>query len=88
MSARSEAKARGDLKYIPETPCKNGHVSPRYVKSAQCQECLNEAKRVARSEGRYKASAENAAKWRASNKKRLRLKQYGLTEEALSLIHI
>lgn len=28
MSARSEAKARGDLKYIPETPCKNGHVSP------------------------------------------------------------
>lgn len=82
MSARSEARERGDLTYISDKPCPQGHQTERYVKYGQCRDCLNEMKRKGRAEGKYKESAENKAKWKEANRQRMRLRKYGLDEAA------
>ena len=41
---RQEAIAAGAKTYDPERPCRRGHVTPRYVLSGACLECLAEDK--------------------------------------------
>lgn len=38
---RSAAKLLGKNTYFTGVPCKNGHVSYRYVQSGTCKECIN-----------------------------------------------
>lgn len=42
QTLRDEAIARGELVYLPEKPCKNGHTSPRKVYGYQCVACKDE----------------------------------------------
>lgn len=43
--SRSEAMARGLVRYFPLSKCVNGHVSERFTTSGRCIECIkNEAK--------------------------------------------
>lgn len=39
----SQAKARGDRVYSTGEPCKNGHVSERYIQNNSCVKCASEA---------------------------------------------
>lgn len=39
---RSEAMAKGLVHYFTGMPCKYGHVSPRYVYTCNCVECIKE----------------------------------------------
>lgn len=59
--SRSEARAEGKTRYFTGERCKNGHVTERYVSSANCRTCLeardSPEKKRARNSARYKASA-------------------------------
>lgn len=38
-----EARAAGEIFYMPEKACRNGHLAPRYVASGQCRDCHRNA---------------------------------------------
>ena len=42
---KAEAVARGDNKYMSDTPCKRGHLGMRYTLNHQCVECGKTQKR-------------------------------------------
>src|SRR5882724_1626706 len=48
---RTMAKQQGQIHYLPETSCKNGHLSKRTVKKNECLECV-------RNRARYKYAAD------------------------------
>lgn len=37
--ARAEARSLGQINFIPEKPCKHGHMAPRSVRSGECTDC-------------------------------------------------
>ena len=39
LSSRAEAMAAGHIRWMPATPCANGHHAPRRVASNKCVEC-------------------------------------------------
>lgn len=41
-SSRKDAHARGETQFFTGKPCKNGHVSARYVSTGGCIECLRQ----------------------------------------------
>lgn len=50
---REAASLAGLVFYFLDSPCKNGHISERYVKSGSCKQCHSEA--VAKTQEKYKA---------------------------------
>lgn len=47
--SRSDAKLLGLNKFFTGLPCKNGHMSERYVQSGSCQQCINGERNVTQS---------------------------------------
>ena len=41
VKTRKQAMADGENKYFTGQPCKNGHMSFRYVQSGSCYDCIN-----------------------------------------------
>lgn len=37
---RAEARKEGLKRYLPNQPCRRGHVSARYASSGECVECI------------------------------------------------
>ena len=64
---RREAKALGLSRYATGKPCKHGHFSERYTKSAQCLECLKIQNNVWR-EANPEKHAASMKKWWSANK--------------------
>ena len=64
---RREAKALGLPRYVTGKPCKHGHFSERYTKSAQCLECLKIQSVVWREANPEKHVA-SMKKWWSANK--------------------
>jgi hypothetical protein len=72
-----QAKALGLKFYFTGTPCKNGHVAPRYASTRQCSECIKQHSKKWDSENRsrrrklkkaaYKANIEHYRKWKNNN---------------------
>jgi hypothetical protein len=46
---RNDAKLLGLNKFFTGVPCKNGHISERYVQSGSCQQCVNGERNVTQS---------------------------------------
>jgi len=44
---RLEAQMEGEPTYDSGTPCKHGHVGPRFVANRTCCECARQKKRMA-----------------------------------------
>lgn len=61
-STRAEAKARGKTHYFLGTPCKHGHVAPRYACDKSCVECKALP-------GARERSKQRSRKWHAGNRK-------------------
>ena len=61
-----EAREQGLTRYFTGKPCKNGHVSERFVSCAVCCECEREKTRK-RYEDNPDYSREKARKWREDN---------------------
>lgn len=57
-ASRRQAFNEGDVLYYTGTPCKAGHLSPRYTSSGQCATCVN-AKATARAKERGKQFKKN-----------------------------
>lgn len=79
--SRSEAKARGLVRYFPGTICKHGHAAERLTVNGQCVECCRNTRRQQYWEKRDENLArqrewreKNAEKYKAS-KERSKLKQ-------------
>ena len=79
--SRSEAKARGLVRYFPGTTCKHGHVDERLTVNGQCVECCRNTRRhqywQKRDENLAKQREwreQNAEKYKAS-KERSKLRQ-------------
>lgn len=60
-STIAEARTIGSNYYFNKKPCKNGHISKRYVISRTCFECKKEKQ--------IKSRADNPVLWMAYNKK-------------------
>lgn len=57
----SKARDAGDTLYFTGEPCRNGHISPRYVGDRRCKECAFDRVRARGKE----YWAETARRWRA-----------------------
>ena len=57
IKTRKQAMLDGENTYFTGTPCKNGHITYRYVQSGTCYECIN---------GHRISADSNAAKLRES----------------------
>jgi hypothetical protein len=64
---RREAKALGLSKYVTGKPCKHGHFSERYTKSAQCLECVK-AQNIVWREANPDKHVASMKKWWLNNK--------------------
>jgi 5-methylcytosine-specific restriction endonuclease McrA len=71
---RHEAKLRGDIHYVTNKPCKNGHIEKRLVSSGGCMECakLQTAKHrtketIQQRDLRLQQGVKRAAQWRIEN---------------------
>lgn len=57
----ADAKAKGLKTFTIDQPCKNGHISPRYVSSRCCVACLMEKKARRRAtDSEYRKSADRS----------------------------
>jgi hypothetical protein len=68
--SRADAKAQGLKHYFTGKPCKRGHLSVRYVCSAECQDCLFAKNKQWQhnNPGRYlELQREASARWRREN---------------------
>lgn len=50
---RKEAKAKGLKTYMPDKPCREGHIAPRYVGSGRCVVCNRADSKKFREENPY-----------------------------------
>jgi len=64
---RREAKALGLATYNTGKPCKHGHLSDRYVKSAQCIECVYAQSKEWR-QANPESYKQSCRKWLESNR--------------------
>jgi len=62
VKTRKEATLAGESKYFTGVPCKDGHVSERYVKNSTCVECIR-TKTRSRKEYYRKYRKENKEKY-------------------------
>ena len=46
IMTRKQAAAQGMSKYFTGSPCKNGHIAQRYVKSGTCEDCIRESRAI------------------------------------------
>ena len=61
---RAAARKLGEIYYLPDTPCKKGHITRRYTANGACVEC-----QVADALLRYKEDAEYKGRMRRTWKK-------------------
>lgn len=57
---RKEAILANSLEYTPTKPCKQGHLSDKYVKTRTCKECNKLFARKARADDRNPKKARKA----------------------------
>lgn len=57
-ASRQQAFDEGVVQYFTGTPCKAGHLAPRYTSSGQCSTCVN-SKAKARAKERGEKFKEN-----------------------------
>lgn len=51
---RKEASLRGFVHYFPGTPCKRGHIAPRYVSTKNCCRCHSLRDKTAEARARFR----------------------------------
>ncbi len=77
---RAEAKKRGEKQYFTGTPCKRGHIAPRWTVNGQCETCRaewvkrNPERRKAAVKKYRQANPDQSRIWKEQNKERVRQK--------------
>lgn len=82
---RSAAKASGNTRYMPENPCKHGHVSERYVANDACLQCHTESAKAWREKPGYAASIRD---WRRRTGRRCKSGRNAEQQRAYYAEHI